>query len=36
MAEHYGRDSEGRDWADRLQVETFEELLARRATHHTP
>lgn len=36
MAEYYGRDAEGRDWADGLDVQTFEELLARRATHHTP
>ncbi|HEX9479471.1 MAG TPA: hypothetical protein VGA90_11965 [Methylomirabilota bacterium] len=31
MAEYYGRDSEGRDWADTLSVETFEDLLARHA-----
>jgi hypothetical protein len=31
LAEHYGRDSEGRDWAERLPVDTFAELLARRA-----
>ena len=31
MAEYYGRDSEGRDWAARLPAETFEELLARHA-----
>ncbi len=31
MAEYYGRDSEGRGWADTLSVETFEDLLARHA-----
>ena len=31
MAEYYGRDSEGRDWAETLSVETFEDLLARHA-----
>lgn len=31
MAEYYGRDSEGRDWAEGLSVETFEDLLARHA-----
>jgi len=31
MAEHYGRDSEGRDWAAALPAETFEDLLARHA-----
>lgn len=31
MAEFYGRDSEGRDWAETLPVETFEELLQRHA-----
>lgn len=31
MAEYYGRDSEGRDWAEALSVETFEDLLARHA-----
>jgi hypothetical protein len=31
MAEYYGRDSEGRDWADTLPAETFEDLLARHA-----
>jgi hypothetical protein len=31
MAEYYGRDSEGRDWAEALPVETFEDLLARYA-----
>ncbi len=31
MAEYYGRDSEGRDWAEALAVETFDELLARHA-----
>jgi len=31
MAEYYGRDSEGRDWADTLSEETFEDLLARHA-----
>lgn len=30
MAEYYGRDSEGRDWAESLPVETFDALLARR------
>jgi len=29
MAEYYGRDSEGRDWAETLPAETFDELLAR-------
>lgn len=29
MAEYYGRDSEGRDWAESLPAETFEDLLAR-------
>ena len=29
MAEYYGRDSEGRDWAEALPAETFEDLLAR-------
>jgi hypothetical protein len=29
MAEYYGRDSEGRDWAETLPAETFEDLLAR-------
>jgi hypothetical protein len=31
MAEYYGRDSEGRDWADALPAETFDDLLARYA-----
>ena len=31
MAEYYGRDSEGRDWAESLPAETFEALLARHA-----
>ena len=31
MAEYYGRDSEGREWAETLPVETFEELLERHA-----
>jgi hypothetical protein len=31
MAEYYGRDSEGRDWAETLTAETFEDLLARHA-----
>lgn len=31
MAEYYGRDSEGRDWADTLTADTFEDLLARHA-----
>jgi len=29
MAEYYGRDAEGRDWAETLPAETFDELLAR-------
>ena len=29
MAEYYGRDSEGRDWAASLPAETFDALLAR-------
>jgi hypothetical protein len=29
MAEFYGRDSEGRDWAETLPAETFDDLLAR-------
>jgi len=29
MAEYYGRDFEGRDWAESLPAETFDELLAR-------
>jgi hypothetical protein len=29
MAEYYGRDSEGRDWAEALHAETFDDLLAR-------
>ncbi len=29
MGEYYGRESEGREWADALPVETFEELLER-------
>ena len=29
MAEYYGRDSEGREWAETLPAETFDELLAR-------
>jgi hypothetical protein len=29
MAEYYGRDSEGRDWAEGLGVDTFDDLLAR-------
>jgi hypothetical protein len=29
MAEYYGRDSEGRDWAESLAVDSFEQLLAR-------
>ncbi|HJR01127.1 MAG TPA: hypothetical protein VKA83_05815 [Methylomirabilota bacterium] len=33
MAEYYGRDSEGRDWAAGLPAETFDELLAR---HRAP
>jgi hypothetical protein len=31
MAEYYGRDSEGRDWAETLPAETFDDLLARHA-----
>jgi hypothetical protein len=31
MAEYYGRDAEGRDWAGALPAETFEDLLARHA-----
>ena len=31
MAEYYGRDSEGRDWAEGLPAETFDDLLARHA-----
>jgi hypothetical protein len=31
MAEYYGRDSEGRDWAETLPAETFDDLLARRS-----
>ena len=31
MAEYYGRDSEGRDWAETLTADTFEDLLARHA-----
>jgi hypothetical protein len=31
MAEYYGRDSEGRDWAETLPAETYEDLLARHA-----
>jgi hypothetical protein len=31
LAEYYGRDSEGREWADSLPAETFEDLLARHA-----
>ncbi|HUM17947.1 MAG TPA: hypothetical protein VL086_19820 [Candidatus Nitrosotalea sp.] len=31
MAEYYGRDSEGRDWAEALPAETFQDLLARHA-----
>ena len=29
MAEYYGRDAEGRDWAETLRAETFDDLLAR-------
>jgi hypothetical protein len=29
MAEYYGRDSEGREWAETLPAETFDALLAR-------
>ena len=31
MAEYYGRDSEGREWAGALPAETFEDLLERHA-----
>jgi hypothetical protein len=31
MTEYYGRDAEGRDWAEALAVETFEELIERHA-----
>ena len=31
LAEYYGRDSEGGEWAETLRVETFEELLERHA-----
>jgi hypothetical protein len=31
MAEYYGRDSEGREWAATLPAETYEDLLARHA-----
>jgi hypothetical protein len=31
MAEYYGRDSEGREWAETLPVESFDELLERHA-----
>jgi hypothetical protein len=31
MAEYYGRDSEGRDWAGAVPAETFENLLDRHA-----
>ncbi|HSE06074.1 MAG TPA: hypothetical protein VLK35_18140 [Methylomirabilota bacterium] len=31
MAEYYGRDSEGLDWAEALPAETFDDLLARHA-----
>jgi len=29
MAEYYGKDSEGRDWAESLTVDSFEELVQR-------
>lgn len=29
MAEYYGKDSEGREWAEALPVETFDELVGR-------
>ena len=29
MAEYYGKDSEGREWAGALPVESFDELLER-------
>jgi hypothetical protein len=31
MAEYYGRDSEGREWAETLPAESFDDLLARHA-----
>ncbi|HEV8437629.1 MAG TPA: hypothetical protein VGT40_06010 [Methylomirabilota bacterium] len=31
MAEYYGRDAEGREWAAALSVESFEQLLERHA-----
>src|SRR5262249_8237717 len=33
MSEFYGRDSEGRDWAESLPNETFEQLLERHAEY---
>jgi hypothetical protein len=33
MAEYYGRDSEGQDWAESLPAETFDDLLARQRPH---
>jgi len=32
MTEYYGGDSEGREWAEALTVETFDEMLQRHAT----
>ena len=31
MAEYYGRDSDGREWAEALPAESFDDLLARHA-----
>ncbi len=31
MAEYYGKDAEGREWADTLAAETYEDLLRRHA-----
>jgi len=31
MAEYYGRDSAGREWAEALPAESFDDLLARHA-----
>ena len=36
MAEYYGRDSEGREWAEGLPAETYEELLAHHARRDRP
>jgi hypothetical protein len=32
MAEYYGRDAEGQEWADTLPADSFEELLERHGT----